>query len=171
MIDFKILWDEKAWSQCLAFMEAGEYFDEMDKKLATEIAEIAEEYFKPMLNVRSTRTGDTARSIRHEIHTSGDEFSIEYYGLLSALYMDDGNFDPSDTRSVPLGKATKFFPVDARFGTYKPQTVIHGMGSLTPDAPTHWSMKTAEGLVSEGLAMDLLTENMAELLEKVVISK
>jgi hypothetical protein len=143
------------------------YDEHMGSPLAEDIAKVAEEYFKPMLNVRGQHTGALAASIQHTVTSRSNGWDLDYFGNFYGLYMDEGNFDPS----VTLDASTfgmKAFPVDKRFGTPNFQSTIHGMGSLTPGVPTHYSEKTVEYL-AEDKAADLALKRMEEFLSQVVI--
>ncbi|HDR8003426.1 TPA: hypothetical protein QCY70_004941 [Bacillus cereus] len=164
-----IRWEQSAHKQVAEFNEFHSKWDHMNRESAQRLAKMAEEYFKPMLNVRSHRTGQTERSIEHKIKHGSDGFEIEYHGLLSALYMDEGNFPAGQTLQAPRGAAQRAFPVDSRFGSPAFSPTIHGMGSLTPGAPTHWSEKTVEYL-AEGPGIDVLLHEMDAFLRQVVIT-
>lgn len=133
--------------------------------MAKELAILAENYFKPMLAVRPNHTGATESSIRHEIHMSSDGFEITYYGLLSANYMDEGNFPPGAVLAADY-YGYRAFPIDKRLGQPTFARTIHGMGARTPGVPTHWSEKTVEWL-ADGVAADLALRHVAEFLKAV----
>lgn len=163
-------WDQKAWDQADKFLAFRDDWDSFLMKTSKELADYAQEYFKPMLNVRNNPrgNGDTKESIKSEITMNGDGFDIEYTGLLSAYYMDVGNF-PAGQEMSARSFGMKAFPVDQRFGTPNWSAVIHGMGHYTSGVPTHWSEKTAEHL-AEGKAMEIAVDHFAEFLREVVIT-
>jgi hypothetical protein len=136
-----------------------------------DLAKYAEEYFKPMLNVRTNPrgNGDTKESIKHNINVHGDGFDIDFDGLLSAYYMDVGNF-PAGQEMWAKSYGMSAFPVDKRFGSPIFTPVIHGMGSFTPGVPTHWSEKTVEHMASDGAAIDIAMNHFADFLREVVIT-
>jgi hypothetical protein len=165
-------WTDEAWSQAIRFLDAGLDWDRFMEKTTKDLAEYAQEYFKPMLNVRTSPQGNgqTRDSIKYNIIRSGNEFTIEYTGLLSAYYMDVGNFPPGAVLDAQ-GFDMHFFPVDKRFGAAKPARYIHGMGSQTPGAPTHWSSKTAIHMAEDGAALEIALQHFSQFLHEVVISK
>lgn len=165
-------WTQSSWDQADKFLAFRDDWDTFMTKTAKELADYAQEYFKPMLNVRNNPrgNGDTKESIQSEINHSADGFDIEYTGLLSAYYMDVGNF-PAGQEMWANSYGMKAFPVDQRFyGKGMPYaTVIHGMGHFTSGVPTHWSEKTAEHL-AEGKALEIAVDHFAEFLRGVVIT-
>jgi hypothetical protein len=163
-------WNQSAWDQADKFLAFRDDWDTFMVKTSKELADYAQEYFKPMLNVRNNPrgNGDTKESIQSEINHSADGFDIEYTGLLSAYYMDVGNFPAGAVLSAAAFEM-KAFPVDARFGSPYFATEIHGMGHYTSGVPTHWSEKTATHL-AEGKALEIAIDHFAEFLREVVIT-
>lgn len=124
-------------------------WDGVMKTMAEELARISEEYFKPMLSVKPDHTGDTEKSIRHEISHTANGFDISWYGLKSANWMDEGNF-PSGVAIFAEEYGLKAFPIGKRTGkTVEFSKKIRGMGSRTDGVPTHWAQKTVDWLAEE----------------------
>jgi hypothetical protein len=163
-------WTQSSWDQANKFLAFRGDWDMFMYKTARELAEYAQEYFKPMLNVRNNPrgNGDTKESIKAHITQSGDGFDIDFEGLLSAYYMDIGNGPPGVERWA-RSYGMHAFPVDQRFGSPVYATVIHGMGHYTSGVPTHWSEKTATHL-AEGKALEIAVDHFAEFLREVVIT-
>lgn len=165
-LDFK--WDTASTRRITQFGEFEGKWNEMHKSSAPEIAKIAQDYFTPMLNVRSQQTGATKDSITPLIEYSSNGWKVEYWGLLSALYMDVGNFPAGETLNAK-DKGLKAFPVDKRFGNPYFRQTIHGMGARTPGAPTHWSTKTVKNLASTQKVTRVAANAMKEFLRTVVV--
>jgi hypothetical protein len=167
---FKIDWTPESISQKDRFLEFNSSWETMMEQNAHVLAEYAKEYFKPMLNVRNNPrgNGDTAESIRYDINMNGGDFEVTYNGLLSALYMDVGNF-PSGSVLSADEFGLKMFPVDKRFGVAFPTKTIHGMGHFTPGVPTHWSDETVRHMADDGVALEYAMEHLREFMSKVVI--
>jgi hypothetical protein len=163
-------WNQSSWDQADKFLAFQDDWNNFMTKTAQELADYAQEYFKPTLNVRNNPrgNGDTKESIEAHINRKSDGFDIDYTGLLSAYYMDVGNF-PAGQEMWANSYGMKAFPVDARFGSPIYSTVIHGMGHYTSGVPTHWSEKTVEHL-AEGKALKIALEHFAEFLHGVVIT-
>jgi hypothetical protein len=163
-------WNQSAWDQADKFLAFRDDWDTFMMKTSKELADYAQEYFKPMLNVRNNPrgNGDTRESIQSEINHSADGFDIEYTGLLSAYYMDVGNF-PAGAVLDAGAFGMKAFPIDQRFGPPFLSRTIHGMGHYTSGVPTHWSEKTAEHL-AEGKGLEIAIDHFAEFLRGVVIT-
>jgi hypothetical protein len=164
-------WDSRAWDQAHAFESFGHAYDNFLIQTSKDLAEYAQEYFKPMLNVRNNPrgNGDTKESIKYDITNPNGDFEIQYTGLISAYYMDVGNF-PAGTVMTAKSKGMEFFPIDKRFGPPFLSRTIHGMGHYTPGAVTHWSEKTANHLAHDGVALEIAMEHFAEFLDSVVIT-
>jgi hypothetical protein len=164
-------WDSKSWEQADAFVAFGTGYDHFLVNTSKDLAEYAQEYFKPMLNVRNNPrgNGDTKESIKYDITNPSGDFTIEYTGLLSAYYMDVGNF-PAGAVLSSKAFGMNFFPIDKRFGPPFLARTIHGMGHYTPGAVTHWSEKTANHMAHDGVALEIAMEHFAEFLDQVVIT-
>lgn len=167
---FTIQWTDMAKLQRDRFLSFGQGWESFMIQTSDELANYAQEYFKPMLNVRSSPrgNGDTKDSIKHDITHGADGFTITYSGLLSAYYMDVGNFPPGAVLAANAF-GMKNFPVDARYGAKRPSAQIHGMGSFTSGVPTHWSEETVKHMANDGKALEIAIEHMAEFLNEVVI--
>lgn len=164
-------WDKLSLDQADRFVAFRGSYDIFLDRTAKELADYAVEYIKPMLNVRNNPrgNGDTAASIQSSISQSDEGFDIDFNGLLSAYYMDVGNFPPGEVLDA-ASYGFKAFPVDQRFGNPNFQRTIHGMGSFTPGVPTHWSEKTATHMAEDGIAIESAMKYFSEFLSEVVIT-
>jgi hypothetical protein len=164
-----LTWTEQAWNQANHFSEFESSWETFMHETAKDMAEYAKEYIKPMLNVRTSPrgNGDTARSIDYSISTTGDGLEINYTGLLSAWWMDVGNFPAGE---IMRADGIKAFPVDKRFGTPMYKKEIHGMGHFTPGVPTHWSEETVKHMDDDGVALEFAVKHLERFLSEVVIT-
>lgn len=169
---FTIKWDDHAWAQAQRFQNYKGDWDESMYMMSRDLAEYAQEFFTPYLHsVRSdpAGNGETARSVHPVITQSKNGFVIEYTGLISAYYMDIGNFPPSYVMTAD-SKNLKAFPVDRRFGNTRFAKQIHGMGYETPGVPNHWSAETVKHMGEDGAALKIGMEWMEKFLSEVVIT-
>lgn len=166
-------WTDQALAQATRFQDFKGDWDMALYKTSKDLADYAQQYFTPFLHsVRSSPSGngDTARSVKSNITHTETGFEINYTGLISAYYMDVGNFDPGYVMTA-ASKGLKAFPVDRRFGTPTFSGAIHGMGYRTPGVPSHWSEETVKHMGTEGVAIEMAMKHMVEFLNEVVITE
>lgn len=165
---FTAEFDEKSWRQITHLLEfSGTWDHHMHDELADDLAVSAMEHFKTMLHVRPEHSGDLERSIKYDIAHGGNDFEISYEGLFYGLFMDTGNFPASTQIFRDNGKG---FPISHARGQapFMYSKSIHGMGSIHPDAPTHYSEKTVKWLADDE-ATKLASLQLQEFLQWVVI--
>lgn len=173
MIDINVQWTDQAIAQAQRFLSFEGDWDMSMYKTSRELAEYAQDYFTPFLkSVRSSPSGngDTARSVKPMVQQNADGFEITYTGLISAYYMDVGNFAPGEVRYA-ASYGYKAFPVDRRFGNPNFMWMIHGMGARTPGVPNHWSEETAKHMSEDGVATEIAMNHFVEFMQSVVITE
>jgi hypothetical protein len=168
---FKVEWDSKSVAQAKAFTDFRGDWEYMLEHTAKDLAEYAKTYFEPMLEgVRPSPkgNGDTKQSITYDISQHGTGFEVTYNGLLSAYYLDVGNF-PASSVLTASQFGMKMFPVDKRFGVPFPAKEIHGMGHYTSGVPNHWSEETVRHMSDDDVAFEIAEKWMNVFLDEVVI--
>lgn len=168
---FQIEWDSQAIAQRDSFMQFQGEWDYFLEHSAKDLAEYAQTYFTPMLKgVRSSPggNGDTAKSVQPSIAHNSNGFEISYNGLLSAYWLDVGNF-PASQYIEASTFGLKSFPVDKRHGINMPMAKIHGMGHFTPGVPLHWSEETVKHMNDDDIAFEIMEKWLNVFLDEVVI--
>lgn len=166
--------DSKSWEVINSLVDyKSAWFRHMYDNLPVKLAKEAKDHFTPLLSARQEHRGDLERSIRYEVNKHGSGWNIDYYGLDYGRYVDSGNFPQSEVKyassytSKKTGKKLRAFPIDKRFGAPIFRPYIHGMGSHTPTAPTHYSEKTVDWL-AQGKATELAFEELLAFLSQVI---
>lgn len=168
MIDVRL--DEMSWLQIDMFLEGVEMWDLlMNRGLSEEIGKEAKDHFTPMMHARPTYTGELEKSVETRVFNTGAGFEIEYWGFKYGQWVDTGNFPPGAVIMRVAGKGAPF-PIREMKGAdpVKFSRTIHGMGSVTPGAPTHYSEKTVTWL-ADGKATEVALEHLEVWLRSVVL--
>jgi hypothetical protein len=173
MATLNIQWTEQAWTQARRFLDFEGDWDKTMYMTSRDLTQYAQDFFTPYLHsVRSdpAGNGETARSVQPQVIQTDKGFEITYIGLISAYYMDVGNF-PSGAVLDASEYGLKAFPVDRRFGNPFFAKTIHGMGAKTPGAPNHWSEETVKHMGEDGVAVEIALKHMNEFFRSVVITE
>ncbi len=132
------------------FSDPKPYWQTFAQALSNRLGQEAVEHIKPMTHVSAYYQGNEAlaNSLAYSTSVGSRSFRVTFGGLWYGNYMDIGNFPANVGIRRSSGRA---FPVGLRSagGDYSQVTwssTIHGMGHTTPDAPTHFSAKTAQWL-------------------------
>ena len=165
-----IQWNPQAEQIIKNFLNPVSYWKVFANDLSYRLGQEAIQHIKPMTHVSAYYRGNEAlsNSLSADNKVTNDGFEVTFQGLWYGNYMDIGNFPADVGITRTNGKA---FPVGLRSSQGDMSMVtwvntIHGMGHTTPEAPTHFSEKTAEWLA--GNIETFTDEYLTRMLEGMV---
>lgn len=141
----------------------------MYTQTGNEIAELAKQYMKPLMSVRSSKTGSAEQNLRHEVTITGDGFDVSFFSNFYINFVDEGS---PFTRLFASTYGLWGFPIKTGEGGKIFRASISGVGQgNSPYAfqlPTHFSERTADYLAQEQGA-NIALKYMNQWIEGVVM--